>query len=446
MVETKTEERKKLEPTVTREEVGPCKVKLTISVPEPKVRELIDGQYQELNDSVALPGFRRGHAPRKLMERKFGKKVLDDLKVTLLTDSFDEAKEQVKIEPVGEPDLDVETISVKEGEPFSYTVTVEVMPEIEVKDYAGLELEKPPIEVKKEDIEGAIDTLREQRAEWTPIEGKEKAAIGDQVIGDFTLLDGDQTVDTSENVQLELTPNILLYNQKLSDFHTSVEGKQAGDAVEVKVTLPDNHPTHAGKACSLKVGLKSVKRKRLPPVDEKFLKSMDVDDEEELHELVGKQVRRSKETQQREAMKDQIMEKLIAANAFILPEALQKEAEHRMAERLRANYMMHGVPEERLKKELEEQGAKVRELGIKALRGQMILESIAARERIFVTEGMLEEKIGQMAQAYGMRPDEMRAYLDQEGMIATMRREYRAELVRDFLLEKARIAEPAAQP
>ena len=445
MAEKKDDEAKKLEPTVTQEEVGPCKLKLTIEIAETKVREMIDGKYQELNDNVALPGFRQGHAPRKLMERKFGKKVLDDLKVTLLTDSFDEAKEKIKIEPVGEPDLDVDAIAVKEGEPFSYSVTVEVMPEIEVKDYTGTELEKKPIEVTPQDIQDAIEGLREQRAEWTPLAGKEQAAMGDQVIGDFVLFDGDTKVDTSENVQLELTPNILLYNQKIEDFHTTVEGKKAGDTVELKVTLPENHPSHAGKACALKVTLKSVKRKRLPPVDEKFLKALDVDDEEELNEFVGKQVRRGKEGEQREALKDQLMEKLIAANTFIVPEALQKEAEHRMAERLRANYMMHGLPKERLDKELEEQGAKVRELGIKALRGQMILEAIANKERIYVTEGMIEEKIGRMAQSYGMRPDEMRATLDQEGMIPSMRREYRAELVRDFLLEKAKIAEPAAK-
>lgn len=445
MVEKKDDEHKKLEPTVTQEEVGPCKLKLTIEVAEAKVRELIDDQYQELNDNVALPGFRKGHAPRKLMERKFGKDILDRLKVTLLTDSFDEAKEQMKIEPVGEPDLDVDSIAVKEGEPFAYSITVEVMPEIEVKDYTGTELEKKPVEVAKEDVDAAIDGLREQRAEWTPLEGKEKAALGDQIIGDFVLLDGDAQVDASENVQLELTPNILLYNQKIEDFHKKVEGRQAGDTVDLEVTLPEKHPTHAGKACALKVALKSVKRKRLPPADEKFFKALDVDDEDELRDMVAKQVRRSKETEQRDALKDQLMEKLIEANTFIVPEALQKEAEHRMAERMRANYMMHGVPQEKLDAELEQQGAKVRELGVKALRGQMLLEAIANKERIYVTEGMLEEKIGQMAQAYGMRPDEMRAYLDQEQMIPSMRREYRAELTRDFLLEKAKIVEPAAK-
>lgn len=445
MAETQTtEEKKKLQPKISSEEVGPCKVKLTIEVSAAKVQELIDGKYQELSDNVALPGFRKGHAPRKLLERKFGKSVLDDMKVTLLTDSFDEAKEEAKLEPVGEPELDVDSLSVKLGESFRYEVTIEVMPKIEVKDYTGIELTRPAVEITDADIDAAIESVREQRAEWAPLKEGETATLGDQIIGDFRLLADGTAIDQSENVQIELTKSVMLYQQKIDGFDERLTGKRPGETVTFDVTLPADHPTLAGKAAVLEASLKSIKRKVLPPIDEKLFKALDVDDAAEMRELLGKQVRRSKESEVKEQLKDQLMEKLIEANAFTVPAALQKEAESRMTERLKANYLMHGVPEDRIAQEIEQQGAKVRELGVKALRGQLLLEAVAAKERIFVTEGMMEEKIGQMAQAYESRPDEMRAYLEAQGMLPSLRREYRAELTRDFLLQKAKIADAPA--
>ena len=444
--EKEAEEAKKLEPKVTREEVGPCKLKLTVEVSAAKVQERVDDRYKELNENLALPGFRKGHAPRKLLERKFGKSVRDDLKISLLNDSFEEAKEEGKIEPVGEPDLDVDALSVSEGEPFKYDVTLEVMPEIEVKDYKSIEIQKASIEVTDEEIDKTIEATREQRAEWVPAKDG-KATLGDQIIGDFTLTHEEKQVDASENVQIELTPNIMLYQKKLEGFHKELEGKKKGATVSTKVTMPEDHANKevAGKECALTVKIKSIKRKRLPPVDAKFFKSLDVDDEAELRDFMRKQVRRAKESDATTQMKDQIMDKIIEANSFVVPDGLAAEAEKQMADRLRSNYMLHGVPKEKLEKELEDQGTKVRDLGIKALRGQMILEAIANKERIFVTEGMLEERIGQMSQQYEMRPDEMRAYLEQQNLLASMRREYRAELTREFLLEQAKIAEPATK-
>ena len=115
MAEAKTEERK-LEPKAETEEIGPCKLKVRIEISREKVQERIDEKYRDLNNSVALPGFRKGHAPRNLLERKFGKAILDDLKGELLADSFEEVREEKKLEPVGEPDIDAEKLALREGE------------------------------------------------------------------------------------------------------------------------------------------------------------------------------------------------------------------------------------------------------------------------------------------------------------------------------------------
>src|SRR5688572_5470722 len=112
-----THEDRKLTPKSEMQEVGPCKQMLSLGVSAEEVKEKIDHKYQALNDSMALPGFRKGHAPRNVLERKFGKALLDDLKFELLSKSYEEVKEEKKLEPVGEPDLDAEKIQVEEGKP-----------------------------------------------------------------------------------------------------------------------------------------------------------------------------------------------------------------------------------------------------------------------------------------------------------------------------------------
>ena len=130
---THTHEEKKFSPTSEVKEVGPCKIQLRIEVSAERIKEEIDHKYKDLNDSMALPGFRKGHAPRNVLERKFGKALLDDLKFELLSGSFEEVKEEKKLEPVGEPELEADKLVLEEGKPFVYEMKIEVRPTFEIK-------------------------------------------------------------------------------------------------------------------------------------------------------------------------------------------------------------------------------------------------------------------------------------------------------------------------
>src|ERR1041384_2128615 len=165
------EDEKKLEPKVEIQEVGPCKHKLKVEIAADRVKERIEHKYHELAESVELPGFRKGNAPRAILERKFGKALLDDLKFELLSASFEEIKETQKLEPVGEPDVaEVEKLAIEAGKPFAYDVTIEVRPTIEVKSYEGLKVTKPSIAVEEKDIEAVMKSFLESKAELVPAE------------------------------------------------------------------------------------------------------------------------------------------------------------------------------------------------------------------------------------------------------------------------------------
>lgn len=446
MTEAAETEEKKLTPRVESEEIGPCKIKLRIEVGADRVKELIDEKYRELNESLALPGFRKGHAPRPLLERKFGKALLDDLKMELIHRSFDEAKEERKLEPVGDPQVqDGEKLAVEEGKPFAYEIVLEVRPNFEVKNYEGIRVKKPRIAVEDAEVDQALEGFRESKAEWAPAEDG-IARLGDQVIADLALVAEGKEIDRAENNDFVLSPEIFFYGKPLPDFHTAIVGKKPGDQVEYPMTLPNDFvpPAYAGKQAVVRATIKGLKRKHLPPLDDDFArKHFDMDSLEELRRDVRKRLEREKEAQAREGMADRIVEEIVRANDFPMPEGLIEAGTEEALRRMHLEMALRGVSEEEIHKTLDQEKSRSREQMVRALKEHFILENLARKEKIFVTEDQVEDRVAQLAARHGRWPHEMRAYLEEHGLMSALRRRMREDLVREFLLSKAVIEEEA---
>jgi len=440
---THTHEEKKFSPKSEVKEVGPCKLQIRVEVSAERVKEEIDHKYKDLNDSMALPGFRKGHAPRNVLERKFGKALLDDLKFELLSGSFDEVKEEKKLEPVGEPELEADKIAVEEGKPFVYEMKIEVRPTFEIKQYEGLKVERPPVTVEDKDVENVLKGFQESKAELLPAEDN-IAREGDQLTADFTLVVDGKPVDTGENNAVFLTPDIQFFGKELPDFHKAVVGKKVGDSVDVPVKLPDDFAdkAHAGKDAVIRTTVKGVKQKKLPPVDTEFAKKhFDMDTVDELKADVRKRIEREKEAAGRAQMGEKLVEDLVRANDFPMPEGLIQSGTEEALRRAQLDLAMKGVPEEEIQKVVEKDKTGSRENMAKALKAHFILEHLAQKEKIFVTEDQVEERVGQMAAQYGKWPHEMKAFLEERGLLSQLRRSMREELVKEFLLSKAVIEE-----
>jgi trigger factor len=437
------EEQKKFTPKAEVEEVGPCKLKLKIEVSAARVKEEIDHKYKDLNDSMALPGFRKGHAPRNVLERKFGKALLDDLKFEMLSGSFEEVKEEKKLEPVGEPELEADKITVEEGKPFVYEMKIEVRPTFEIKNYEGIKVKKPAISVEEKDIESVLKGFQESKAELIPAEDG-VARENDQLTADFTLVIDGKALDTGENNAVFLTPDVQFFGKELPEFYKAILGKKVGDSVEVPVQLPDNFTDkdHAGKNAIIKTAIKGVKQKKLPPVDVEFAKKhFDMDTVDELKADIKKRIEREKEAGGRASMGDQIVEELVKANDFPMPEGLIASGTEEALRRVHLDLATKGTPEEEAHKLLENEKTQSRENMAKALKAHFILEHLAQKEKIFVTEDQVEERVGHLASQYGKWPHEMKAYLEERGLLSQLRRQMREELVKEYLLTKAVIEE-----
>jgi len=438
-----THEDRKFSPTAEVKEVGPCKLQLRIEISAAKVKEEIDHKYKDLNDSMALPGFRKGHAPRNVLERKFGKALLDDLKFELMSGSFEEVKEEKKLEPVGEPELEPEKIVLEEGKPFVYEMKIEVRPNFEIKNYEGIKVAKPAVTVEEKDIEAVIKGFQESKAELIPAEDN-IAREGDQLTADFTLIVDGKPVDTGENNAVFLTPDIQFFGKELPEFYKSVLGKKVGDEVENPVQLPDNYvdKAHAGKTAVIKTTIKGVKQKKLPPVDTDFAKKhFDMDTVDELKADIKKRIEREKEAGGRAAMGEKIVEELVKANDFPMPEGLIASGTEEALRRVHLDLAMKGTAEDEIAKVVEKEKTQSRENMSKALKAHFILEHLANKEKIYVTEDQVEERVTTLASQYGKWPHEMKAYLEERGLLTQLRRSMREELVKEYLLSKAVIEE-----
>ncbi len=440
--ETEETQEKKFSPSSEVQEVGPCRLKVRIEVAADRIREEIEKKYKELNENVELPGFRKGRAPRNLMERKFGKALMDDLKHELIHHSFEEVREEKKLDPVALPEVDPEKLALEEGKPFSFEVTFETRPCLDVKNYAGVKVRKPAFAIEEGEVDAVLANFREMKGELVPVEDQ-TAREHDQVIADFELLIEGKSIDRAENTALYLNPDITFYGVSLPEFHKAMEGRKVGDTVEAKVALPQDFPdkAHVGKEALIKASLKSVKRKRLPEIDADFAKSFDMDSVEELREHVRKRIGREKEEHTRARMAEEVVQELVKANDFPMPEGLVASGAEEALRRLHLNLAMKGVPEEEIGKALEKEKDASQEGMRQVLKAHFILDHIAQKEKIFVTEDQVEERVGRLAAQYGKWPHEMKAYLEEQGLLTQLRRSMREDLARDFLLSKAEIEE-----
>jgi trigger factor len=432
----------RLDPQVEREDIGPCKMRLKICVAAEKVREVVEKRFDALRETVEVPGFRRGRAPRALLERKFGRTIRENLRDEMIGKALSEAVEKSQLEVIGEPELNTEGARVEEGHPFAFEATCDVMPKIEVRDYFGIEVTRRKVDVTEPEVDAAIERWRDEHAEWVPVDN-EPIAEGHLVVADVSLLCAGEELDRAENAEIVVRDNVEVHKVPVPGFVERLTGRRAGDTVEVAFEIPKDHPSPllAGKECTLRFTIHEVKRLERPEIDAELLRSLDMDTVEEFRAEFRKAIRRAKEASEDDRLKDEILEEIVRRNEFPLPDPLVRAAQDEAIRRFKAHLYLQGAPEEEIERLVHEHNQRLREMGERAVRTLLVVDRIADKERIFATEDMVEERIARIAQEYGRWPHEMREYLEERDLLRSLRHEIRTELVRDELLKRAQVRE-----
>lgn len=421
------------------ESIGPCKVSVKIRVPLETVKAELDDRYQEIIRTVAFPGFRLGHAPRRLVEKKLGEDVLGDVKGNLISDSFKAAIKDHDLDPISEPDVDLAAIDFAPDKPFEYSATLILRPTVEVPDYSTISIEAVQPVVSEERVDEVLEDMRRRHAMLEPAPDG-RVGAGDVVVLDVVARVGDDKVMERENTEY-VHPMGFLGGMRFASLADAILG--AGPETELTVTekLPDTWPNeeHAGKDLVAEIKVNAVKRHVLPELNDKFAEEMDFDSLEELRTEIRSQVRHQAEHEATDATDRRLVDALIAAAPFDLPEEVVKEETTRRVARVMSTLRMRGARDEEVEEKVAEAMSAERTVVERDFRSGFLLDAIAKKEKVFVTESEVDERVAQMAAVYNRTPQEMREHLEQRDMLSSVRTNMREEKVIAILRNKVKI-------
>ncbi len=425
---------------VNVENISPIKKKLSFEVPSDRVSREIEKVYGQIRKSASIKGFRKGKVPQPIIEKYYSGAMESDVMKNLVNETYAKALVDEKIIPVSTPDF--ESGDIKPGEVFSYTVTFETAPEIDVKDYNGLQLEKRRFVSNQEVVDGRLNELREGMAQLKVVDEERPAADGDFVMIDFKgFLDG-VPFERGEAVDYMLQ---LGSKHFIPGFEEQVVGMAVGDSKEIGVTFPAEYgvPDLAGKPVTFQVTLKEIKAKELPPLDDDFARQFGpYETMEQLREKISEVFEKEELQKIENELKDAAVKALIAKHEFEVPEAMVEKQQTVLIENMRSNLASRNLDFAKIGTSEETIRSQSREVAVSQVKGSLLLAAVAEKEGIRIEDSELEEKIRDFAAQANKDFEEINAiYAANPYAKDTLVMQLREDKVIDYLLKNANVVE-----
>ena len=387
--------------------------KLTIEVSAEELDKAMQNAYLKARGKISIPGFRKGKAPRKMIEQMYGKGIfLEDAANALIPEHYSKALEECDLEIVSQPEIDV--TQAEPGKAFIFTAEVAVKPEVTLGEYKGVEVPKSETEVTDEDIDAEIKKEQEKNSRTVTVE--DRGAEN----GDITTIDFEGFVDgvAFEGGKGTDYPLTLGSGSFIPGFEDQLVGAKAGDHVEVNVTFPEEYQAAelAGKAAVFQCDVKKVETKELPELDDDFAQDVsEFDTLAEYREDVKKNLTEKKEKEARAAKENAAVDKAIENAEMDIPDAMLNTQVRQMmndfASRMQSQgltmeqyFQFTGMTAEKMQEEMKPQA-------LKRIQTRLVLEKIAETENIEVSEDEVNEEISKMAEMYKMEADKLKELL-----------------------------------
>jgi trigger factor len=427
-------------------DLGPCKKRISVELEAAKVKEQYDTICTELRREAELPGFRKGRVPRSLLTSKFGKQIVADAKSKLIETSFRDVVKEKALEPVGEPELDVEKVEFDVGKPLSYQCEIEVKPVFELPECTGLKLERQDDAVTDENVDQALKSIRRRLAEVHPV--NEPAQAEDLIIIDYAVsVEGKDAEKDQEHTVALMDDRVLglPFDLKAAELL----GAKNGDKRSVAMELPVNYhiKEYAGKKAEVAITVKEVKRPKLPELNDELAKKLGAESADKLRTSMRERLAADKKQEVDEALRSQAIDRLLAATKFELPEKLLARASAGNEARRHYRLSQMGVPGDALNDEARQEMQNVsREAAERELRAYLILEKLAKKLNLEASEAEVDGRLAEMAARRGVDPVALRRHAEEHGEIESLRAEISERKVLDFIVEKAVIGKAEAKP
>ena len=407
----------------TFEKLTSNKVKLNFVVSAEDFDKALATAYSKNVKRFNIPGFRRGKAPRKMIEKLYGEGVFYEEAVNdTYPAAYDAAVEEKGIEPVDRADIEVLDVS-KDG--YSFKATVTVKPEVSIEGYKGIEVEKKVVEATDAEVDAELSRMQEQGGRVIAVEGR-AAMDGDTAVIDFEgFVDGEAFEGgKGENYELELGSGSFV-----PGFEDQVIGMKAGDEKDLDITFPeDYHKDLAGKKVVFHVKAKEIKCKELPKLDDDFAKDVsEYDTLKELKDSIKREITEQREQSAKYAVENELMEKVAANIECDIPDALIDEQCARFLEEFKQRLQSQGIPYDQYCKMTNMDEAKFLEEGkepaTRQVRMDLAVNAIIKEEKLEATDEEVEKQYTDLAEKYSMDVNELKKYLDPMSV--------RAQLIRD---------------
>lgn len=423
---------------VTVEELSSIKRKLVVEIDAEQVAGEIEKAYRKIAKTAVVKGFRKGKVPRRILEQQYAPRMENDVVGSLINDSLFKAMIDNKVNPVSQPQV-VESAKLEAGKPFSYEAEVEIRPVVEAKDYTGLKLEKEKVAFDESIVDERLAQLAESRSSLE-VTSRKKAREGDTVIIDFEgFIDGDAFENgTAKDYQLELGSGSFI-----PGFEEQIVGMKREDEAEVEVSFPENYGAKelAGKPAKFKVALKEIKEKVVPKPNNDLAKEVGFDSLKDLKARIRDDSMREQTDRVQNQMQEQMMDLLVAANEFEVPEGMvQSQLEH-LKQNFSQRLQSQGMSLEMLGMNDEGFATAYREMADKQVRGELILDAIAAQEELKVKDAELEAKMEELAAQSNAPLEQVKTYFDNPQAKEGLSGQILQEKVVAFIVDKAKVTE-----
>jgi trigger factor len=436
------EETPKLDLDVKIDTRGACERHITVTIGQEDIKRYFDKQYTEMMPTAQVPGFRPGHAPRKLLEHRFKKDVAERVKGELLMDSLAQIHDEQDLAAISEPKIDLEAVEVPDTGPLTFEFDLEVRPQFDLPQWKGLQLRKPVREFTDADVDRALQRTLTNRGRLVPFDGP--AEPGDYITTNLTFKYGDQVLSNASEEVIRLRPELSFRDGKIEGFDQQMAGVRAEETRQLEAQLTDDapNPLLRGQKVAAVFEVLEVKKLEMPELTPDLLDELGgFELEADLRDAIRDSLKRKLEYHQHQQAREQITNELTAAANWELPPDLLQRQSQRELQRAVLELRRSGFSEDEIRAHENAIRQNSRVATARALKEHFILERIAEDQEVEETEQDYEDEIKLIAAQSDESPRRIRAKLEKAGAMDVLRNQIIERKVINLILEHAQFDE-----
>lgn len=425
------------EMNITVENAGGCKRVIKAEIPADIVKTKLAEGFRDLNKQVQLPGFRKGKTPREVLEKRFGAEIVNDVRQTLADEALKTAVDKHALQLLGQPEL-IGTTDIKEGASSTFTLEIEVRPEFELPEYKGIEVERPAATVSDQEIQAYLRDAQIRRGKLENAPEGTAAKKGQFLRADVHINVGSETIFHRHGGLVEVGIPFIA-GIKLPQGEAALVGAKVGDHKELPLKLPADFMQEAyrGKDAAITLDVGAVMEFSGPGIEE-VAKEEGHDSLDKFKEEAKDNIRRDKEAEIDQMVEEKLIRIVTDKAKFELPEKFSKAKAVDILQQEAYRMYQHGAPEEEVQKFLKENKEAGLERTKTQLRTAFVIDALARKERLVVTEDELNRQVAELASQIGQPLDQVYATMNQRGMLPGIREELRTRKVLKLLRQKAK--------